>query len=105
MRSLKTPEECARFPAVSTFQPDAPRRAMVALLKPVAVSKPRAISLDLAAAIRSFLDMDKGFPVRSSSPVYATVMLASFKRFNSCNALNAYKMTTLPPFISLPPGA
>ena len=37
-RSLKIPEECARFPWVSTRHPEAPRRAIVAWSKPEAFS-------------------------------------------------------------------
>ena len=104
VRSLNIPEECALFPAVSTFHPEAPLRTMVALLKPVAVSKPKAISLSLAASMRSFQEIISGFPVLSSSPVYATVMDASFNRFKSLRTFNAYNMTTFPPFMSLAPG-
>ena len=102
--SPKMPEECARRPAVSTFQPEAPRRAIVALLNPVAFSKPKAISLSLAASIKAFLEIERGFPVRSSSPVNPTVIVLLSRRFKSCRAFKAYKITTFPPFISLAPG-
>ena len=103
-RSLNTPEEWARFPVVSTRQPEAPLRAIVAFSKLVAVSKPSAISAAFPASMIALREIDKGFPVLSSSPVKATVMAAFLRRFNSARAFNAYSTITSPPFISLAPG-
>ena len=88
----------------STFHPDAPLLAIVALSKPVEVSNPRAISASLATSISFFLEILSGFPVLSSSPVNATVMLALSSKFKFANAFKAYKTTTSPPFMSLTPG-
>ncbi len=88
-RSLKTPEECALFPCDSTRQAEAPLRAIVALLNPVAVSKPKAMSAFFPASIKDFLEIERGLPVLSSSPVKATVMDAFFNRFNSESAFRA----------------
>ena len=67
--SLKIPAECPVLAVTFKVQPPIPLLATATVCKPCAPSKPKAISVDFARSIKSFLATSCGEPELSSSPV------------------------------------